>query len=191
MAEDYRAIADTETDPLAPLVAALFKALEMNPRAIAAGSPDAPRIFGKACIPPSQLSEAPVLTVTAADTYTLVADAGVGIVAGDSVTTSASYVAARTITIQPCITGTVRFKGSHSATAGLSEIRITKNGTTVNSWSTPSTSLVARSEDIAVVPGDVVAWEHRNSGGSNFSTASETASAAYTRLAPLILQSDL
>lgn len=44
----YRGIASGETDPLAPLVAALFKALEMNPRAIAEGATGAPRVLGKA-----------------------------------------------------------------------------------------------------------------------------------------------
>jgi len=42
MADEYRGIADTETNPLAPGTAALFKALEQNPTAIARGSDNAP-----------------------------------------------------------------------------------------------------------------------------------------------------
>ncbi len=41
----HRTIAATETDPLAPLVAALFKALADNPLAIAEGAIGAPRIL--------------------------------------------------------------------------------------------------------------------------------------------------
>lgn len=44
MADDYRTIANTETNPISPIVAALMKALEQNPRAIAAGSPSAPAV---------------------------------------------------------------------------------------------------------------------------------------------------
>lgn len=38
----YRAVATSETDPLAPIIAQLMKALEMNPRAIAEGATGAP-----------------------------------------------------------------------------------------------------------------------------------------------------
>lgn len=40
----YRSIATTETDPQAPLTAALMKALEANPTAITEGASGAPRI---------------------------------------------------------------------------------------------------------------------------------------------------
>lgn len=44
----YRAIATTETDPQAPLTAALLKALESNPTDIAAGGLGAPKVVGEA-----------------------------------------------------------------------------------------------------------------------------------------------
>jgi hypothetical protein len=44
----HRTIASTETDPLAPIVAALMKALAANPVAIAEGATGAPKVMGQA-----------------------------------------------------------------------------------------------------------------------------------------------
>lgn len=163
------------------------QALAENPVALFEGATGAPRLDGKACTPPSLLSLAPVLTVSAADTYALEHNAGIFVVAG-TLSAGLGTVVARTIVIQACITGVVRFRLNTTIAGGVSAMSVKLNGVVVNSWA----SAGSRVQDIAVVPGNTVTWEHSGNGTdqSIVSSAFETANTAYTRVAPLILASE-
>lgn len=164
---DYNVILDTELDPDAPLKSDLAYRWRDNPIAIVEGSVGAPRIYGGAAARSG--NGLAVLTVTAADTVK--ADHGMGGVAGTTVTGSTSLVVAYTYTVG-VYTGTMRFKATHqiSNAAGSSQLRIRKNGATVDTWDTSSTSSVARSKDVAIVPGDVIEWLHKADSAPYIST---------------------
>lgn len=157
---DYNAILDTETDPNRPLKSSLFKRIVANPIAVTEGAEDAPRIVGAAI---KRLADMPNLSVSASDATS--AELLCSSVDGILSTTNSSYDTARTITVQKA-TGSLRFRASHriSVSSNDSRLSITKNGVEVTSWTTNSTTSVERSVDIAVVPGDVVLWRHREEG---------------------------
>jgi hypothetical protein len=198
-------IADATLEPGKPIRAIDARALRENPIAIAEGAAGAPKIAGQTGpavetggitnrnligLHAARITDAaiPVLTVTAANTYPVgLAETNV---AGPTSTTSGSFQLALTTTIIR-VTGTVRFKAAHTTLMGApdgSELRVLKNGSVVNTWSTTSTSLVTRSEDIAVVPTDVITWQHRvvGTGTSIFQNVEDTASNGYTT-APLYI----
>jgi hypothetical protein len=88
------------------------------------------------------------------------------------ITMSGTFTLAVTIEVA-AYTGTLTFKSSHRVSgAGVtSEMRVVKNTVQQEVWSTSSTSAVERSRDIAVVPGDVITWEHRRTAGSGLDTS--------------------
>lgn len=140
--------------------ATTIQALRDNPIAITEGAPNAPRIVGAAIM---RLADMPNLSVSASDATG--AELLCSSVDGILSTTNTSYDTARTITVQKA-SGSLRFRASHRISVGSNDSRlsITKNGVEVTSWTTNSTSLVERSVDIAVVPGDVILWRHREEG---------------------------
>lgn len=185
----YTAIPNTQIEPEAPVTSELMTLLRDNPIAIQEGATGAPKILGLAA---ATNDEVEVLTVTAADTYTVgvANDITVGVVQ----TTSTSYQTARTIDIV-AVTGTVRFYASHRTLSSsyTSSLKVSKNGTLVASWTTTSTTLVERSSDISVVPGDQITWEHAISSSatsSAVSNLSETASNGYQNRSLLIASTD-
>ena len=184
----YTAIPNTQIEPEAPITSELMTLLRDNPLAIREGDPTAPKILGLAA---ATNDEVEVLTVTAADTYILGVTNDVTV--GNLQHNSTSYQTARTIDIVAA-TGTVRFYASHRIlSSGQSTLRVLKNGTSVASWTTTSTSFVERSSDISVVPGDQITWEHRS--GSVFDTVAvtnlyEAASNGYTNRSLLIASTD-
>lgn len=174
--------------PGEPWTSAKVNAVYENPTAIAEGSTGAPKIRGLAI---AKNSDLPVLTVTAADTYSL--SASVDVVLGTTTTTSTTYVELTEITIV-AVTGTARFSATHyaSSVSSSSDIRVKKNGVVENTWSTASGTPVSRSIDITIIPGDVISWEHRGVGSSPTSVADAdvgTASDAYTFITPIIQSS--
>ena len=112
----------------------------------------------------------PVLTVSAANTYTLPQDsrAGLDFTSGAEATSSTSNVVAATYVVR-AYSGTIRLRASHrfqSISAGSSVLELFKNGGLVQSWSTTSGTAVQRTADVAVASNDVFEWRHRRSGGS-------------------------
>lgn len=160
-------IPDTDVDQDSPGTVALFTALRDNVVAVTEGAANAPRLLGLAAARDSEAA-LPVLSVSAADTY--VAEQGLNVVVGTTVTSSSSNVVARSMTVRS-YTGTFRFKATHSSPGTFNVyMRILKNGVEQASWTTNGTA--TRSIDLAIVPGDTIVWEHRNTGGSVVSTFS-------------------
>lgn len=184
-------ITEAMTDPGAPGTADLWKAWWKNPLAMFEGASGAPRLQGLGV---ARVGDGlAVATVAAADTVSTAY--GSGGVAGNSSTTSSSLVTAYTYTIVT-YTGSMRFKAEHRQAAGTSStLEIFKNGSSVDSWTTASTSDVARSKDVTVVPGDVIAWKHLVLGGgsatSYFTLVGVFADDGYVPVTPLALSSTL
>lgn len=169
----YRDIAPSEVDAQSPVKELLMQALANNPIAIAEGASGAPKLWGRAALDPRYSSgthdDFAVQTVSAGNVN---CNLGNDSSSGNYNTTSTSWQTAHTFTMR-LFKGTLRFKGKHritTATGVDSELRIQKNGSTVNTWSTGSQSLQTRTQDISVSVGDVVRFQHRtDSGGSGSS----------------------
>lgn len=159
---DYNAILATETDPDAPLRSSLFKRLVANPLALAEGD-DTAHTAG-AAIRLKALQRLVVGdTVRLQDTTTRT----------NNTTTFVTLLSAGIVQV-----GQVRIKAEHRSPSGTSNaellIRRTRNGsvTTIVTFQTASTSFVARSQDVDVLPGDLISVLHRHSSGSpSFSEA--------------------
>jgi hypothetical protein len=155
---DYNAIADTETDPSAPLKSSLFKRMVANPIAITEAAVGAPRIVQGAFAP-----------LTAGTTFSASIEA--------STTTSAASFQNVGGAVRMLVAGVVRISASHQTSGGgvASELRVQVNGVTQASWSTTSTSPVARTADLTVALGDLVQVQHRT---ANIAQSSTTSSAS-------------
>lgn len=163
---DYTSIPDSDLDQDSPVTQPLMTALRDNPIAIAEAAAGAPIILGAAL---ATADNHPTVTVAAADTYSV--EIAITRVNGSQSTTSTSYVVAYTLT-NNFLSGSVRFSARHRSSgfpAATSYMRVRKNGVTLNDWSTSSTSNQTRTEDISVVPGDIVTWEHRTTDSGNAS----------------------
>jgi len=173
----------------ARITSAIGMALRDNPISMFDGDAGAPRLQGLAVARPGD--GLAVATVSAADTVD--ASVGAGGAAGTSSTTSSSLITAYTYTIVT-YTGSMRFKAAHRQAGGTSStLEIWKNGASVDSWSTASTSDVARSKDVTVVPGDVITWRHSAGGGatSYFTLTGVFANDGYVQIIPYALNSTL
>ena len=188
----YVTIPNSDIDQDSPVTQPLMTALRDNPIAITEGAASAPRIVGKAA---TKFADMPVLTVSAADTQNIIY--GVTSTLGTTATTSTSYVTARTITFDAVAkhTGTARFKASHRTTGSFgntSSLRLLKNGSSVATWTTTSTSFVTRSVDVSFTSGDTFVWQHLTSSSSQTSYVSSstyiTANKAYIAI-PLYIDS--
>jgi hypothetical protein len=165
----FTTIPNSSLEPGKPIRSIDGIALRDNPLAIIEGDPTAPRIVGKAA---KRLADYPVLSVTAADTYS--AENGSSPEPLSTTTSSSSEVVAYRYTISK-YTGSLRFKtgqigGSHLGGEVIifttSTLRIFKNGTLIQTYTTSGTNIVTRTNDISVVPGDVIEWRHRTSDSS-------------------------
>lgn len=144
------------------------------------------------------LSAMPVLTVTASDSFS--ASYGNTITTSLTSTSSSTNVVATSFTISK-YTGALRFKASHTRAddgsggfvAGYYSIY--KNNTLVQQYSTTSSTPVARTDDISVVPGDVIEMRIRAATSGGFTTTISSvgvfASNGYTTITPVIAYSDL
>lgn len=175
----YTAITNGQIDQDSPITQPLMTALRDNPIAITEGATGAPRIRGEAA---AQLDDLPTLTVSAADTYTMIGSLATNVFAATN-TNSTSFVLGATVTITKA-TGTARLIGVHrtSNSGTTSFLRILKNGTEIGAWSTNSTTNVTRTVDASIIIGDVFTFEHRVNFDTQSSTMSSGASAsdAYT-----------
>ena len=182
---DWTTIPDASLEPGKPIRSIDGLALRDNPVAIADGAAGAPRILGEAI---EVVENLPVVTVAAADTYTI--DLGLTRVTGTTSTNSTSFVTAFTITINN-YTGVMRFNATHSSIGDFSSshLEILKNGVVQQSWST--TGSAARSRDVAVAPGDIITWRHRSGGSihtSIVSSVSTSANKRYSTRSPIYLE---
>ena len=174
----YTAIPNGDIDQDSPVTQELLTALRDNSIAIAEGATGAPRLFGEAVA--SANNGLPVLTVAAADTYSLTE--GAAPVSGTLSTTSTSDVMAQQWTIST-FTGVVRARASHNTTvsgSSTSTLTLFKNGVSVQAFTQSLSTPAARVVDVAVSVGDVLEWRHRtNANSSVVSAISLTASNAY------------
>lgn len=168
------------------------QALAENPVAIAEGATGAQRLYGLAAIPDSRASaELAVITVAAADTYNLANKPNTTQVAGTLTEAAGAFVVARTITIGQ-LTGSARFYAASTIAGGAAtgELQVKKNGVLVLNISGGTPLIIT--QDISIVPGDIITWEHRRtSGTSTFSSPSTTADDYYTRIGLLIRGTEL
>jgi hypothetical protein len=165
----WTTLPDASLEPGKPIRSIDGLALRDNPVAITEGAAGAPRIVGLAA---KRLADYPVLTVSAADTYS--AETGSNPEPLATTTTSTTEVVAYRYTINK-YTGSLRFRtiqsgGSTQVSSyggGIytinttSTLRIFKNGTLISTYTQFGTSSVTRTNDIAIVPGDVIEWRHR------------------------------
>lgn len=151
----YRKIASTETDPLAPLVSALFKALDGNVDGAFSGDANAPRLR----LPALERLVAGTSIRIRADANTSIAGAA---------TTFGNVLTAKFL--QP---GTVRFAWEHRVIANQQvETRILRTRAAVNTvigsvQTTTSTSFQTCTADVDVQPGDIFAVQSRMNTSSS------------------------
>jgi hypothetical protein len=184
----YITINNSEIDPDSPITADLMTKMRDNPLAIGEGATGAPRIIGQSMA--RYGNGLPVMTITAANTYTL--QYGQLQVTGALTTNSTTEVAAVTFTMKH-YTGTVRCNASHACTGSsvVSTLSLYKNNILVTSFTTTSATPVARSVDVTFVANDILEWRHKNSTGgitnpSTVSAVSNLASDAFVPQYPLI-----
>lgn len=186
----FTTIPNSSLEPGKPIRSIDGLALRDNPLAIIEGDATAPRIVGKAV---KRLQDMPVLTVTAADTYST--QNGDGALSLLNSTSSTSYVVAFRYTIA-LYTGSIRLKAAHCYEEGYggqsSYLALYKNNVLVQEYSTTSTTFVQRTNDISCAPGDVFEWRIRSqfSVPSYFQSNGSTASNGYTTRALYISNLD-
>lgn len=142
----HRTIAATETDPLAPIVSALMKALEMNPRAMFEGATGAPRLWLPA-----------VERLVPGTSIRLRSDPAV-IVAGSA--SAQAWMTTHSLAVMQAGTISVEFEFRRSGSAGPVGARIIRrragsNGL-INSWTNSTTTFSTTSQDVTVQPGDLI-----------------------------------
>lgn len=184
---DWTSIPDSSIEPGKPIRSIDGLALRDNPIAISEGASGAPRIVGKAA---KRFADYPVLSVTAADTYSAANGSSPEPLA--TTTTSITEVVAYRYTISK-YTGSLRFKtvqrgGSYAGYSGTvytdSTLRIFKNGTLIATYTHSGISAsITRTNDISIAPGDVIEWRHKtddSSGGVGISSTVVLGTDGYT-----------
>jgi hypothetical protein len=177
----WTTLPDASLEPGKPIRSIDGLALRDNPVAITEGATGAPRIVGLAA---KRLADFAVLTVSAADTFSAFNGSGAEPLATS--TASTTEVVAYRYTISK-YTGSLRFRtsqrgGSYTfqGYAGTytvnttSTLRIFKNGTLISTYAHSGGSSVTRTNDIAIVPGDVIEWRHRTNDSSGSVSISAT-----------------
>lgn len=174
----FTTIPNSSLEPGKPIRSIDGLALRDNPLAMFEGDASAPRLVGKAI---KRLQEMPVLTVSAADTYS--ASIGSGPLPITTSTTSTSNVVSQRYTIAN-YTGSLRFKASHqggqytipeiATFTTTSTLEIYKNNTLVQSYTKLGPGYVDRTNDVSIAPGDVIEWRHRTNDSGAASTAFAT-----------------
>ena len=174
----WTTIPDSSLEPGKPIRSIDALALRDNPVAIAEGETGAPQIWGRAA---KRLATFPALTVSAADTYRT--ELGSNFETLTTFTTSTENpptVVAYRYTIAQ-FTGAMRFRASHVMGGGqTSRLSIYKNNVLVQAYTTTSAVPVQRTNDVSIVPGDVIEWRHSGTvAGSTTSDPQVSASDSY------------
>jgi hypothetical protein len=159
----WTTLPDASLEPGKPIRSIDGLALRDNPVAITEGASGAPRIVGLAA---KRFADFAVLTVSAADTYSAATGSNPEPLAIS--TASVFEVVAYRYTVDK-YTGSLRFKtnqrgGSYNTGYGVntttSTLRIFKNGSLISTYTQNGATFVTRTNDIAIVPGDVIEWRH-------------------------------
>lgn len=152
---DYTAISAGETNPGAPLTSSLVKRLEANPRAIAEGAPGAPRVRTSALVAPAAGNV--VLARYANSSGATVVSTNTAYGNPADVTRGSAAV------FQVLRGGTVRAAVEHRANVafGQARVRVLRNTTVMQEWSTSSDSYSNRSIDFSVSAGDWIVFQQR------------------------------
>ena len=155
---DYVEILDTQIEPDAPLTAVLAGQWRDNCIAIAEGAAGAPRVRTLAMQPPSAGDNHIIMRLQEADRFTDNSDYPVtGLNNRASSTQHLGFTA--------LVAGVIRCYLQHRVTSSFgghsSNVRILKNRSTVQSWSTTSDSYQTRTVDVSVDVGDVVIFQNR------------------------------
>ncbi len=135
------------------------------------------------------LAAFPALTVSASDALNLYPGlADYTFFAGAPTSSSTTYVTIYGHTMSRA-NGTVRAKNTHriSNASYTSYLKLLKNGSLVQEWTTTSTTAVERSVDVSVSAGDVLEWQTMVSNASGISTLnnwSYTGSNTYQQKTP-------
>lgn len=146
--------------PGRPVLGSIGVALRDNPIALAEGAPGAPRIWGRAAKP---ISEMPVVAISASPpTHRLTYGLGGDTSSSDmEISASSGEQTVRENTIQN-FTGSVLLSFSQSASGSSGSwwrARIYKNDVLVVTWDRYwDQSPTLRTVEISVVPGDVIKW---------------------------------
>jgi hypothetical protein len=164
----WTTLPDASLEPGKPIRSIDGLALRDNPVAITEGATGAPRIVGLAA---KRLADFPVLSVSAADTFS--AAAGSNPLPLATSTTSTTEVVAFRYTIAK-YTGSLRFRTSQAGGQYVdygpvntqSTLRIFKNGSLISTYTQNGPTLVTRTNDIAIAPGDVIEWRHLTNNGA-------------------------
>lgn len=154
----FTTIPNSSLEPGKPIRSIDGLALRDNPLAIIEGDATAPRIVGKAS---KRLQDYPVLTVSAANTYSILN--GANPVSLLTSTSSGPYVVAYRYTIA-LYTGSIRLKASHtyaidgSGATVLGGLALYKNNILVQAYTNNTDAFVQRTNDVSCAPGDVFEW---------------------------------
>ena len=170
------------------VTSSLLLGMYNNFAAMANGDTGAPKINGAAI---QRISTGlPVLSVTAADTYTV--GYGASTSSGTLINTSTTDVVAYTVNISH-FTGSMRFTIRHLISSGGNGIvSLYRNGSFVSSVTITSSTAVFSVIDSTVAVSDVIEIRHRASLGgstSQITSLAKTASDAYEQITPLIQSS--
>jgi len=158
----FTTIPNSSLEPGKPIRSINGLALRDNPLAIIEGDATAPRVVGKAA---KRLQDMPVLTVSAANTYSIVNGSNPASLLTS--TSSGSYIVAYRYTIA-LYTGSIRLKASHtlaldepSGNSVLGYLALYKNNILVQEYTSASSAFVQRTNDVSCAPGDVFEWRIR------------------------------
>ena len=155
---DYIGITEAQSNPFAPLTSELVKQLRDNPIAIAEGAAGAPRIRTLAMQSPSVGDDHIIMRLQE----------------GDQIRTDTSYPdtglhnranAGGHLGFTTLVSGVVRCYVEHrrgSGPSGSVDVRVLKNGSQIQAWTTSSTSYQTRIVDVSVEVGDVVIFQQRS-----------------------------
>jgi hypothetical protein len=147
--------------PGQPWTSAKALAAFENPVAIAEGAPDAPRIVSPALVAPVAGDDFILWRQDAAVSVNVDTFPDVGLHRYFSASSHVGFLC--------LVPGSIRCTFDHRVDAAgtTSSVRIIKNGTQLQLWSTSSTSFVARSLDVTIDTGDQVIFQHVRSGDGN------------------------
>jgi hypothetical protein len=176
----WTTLPDASLEPGKPIRSIDGLALRDNPVAITEGAAGAPRIIGRAA---KRINDYAVLTVSASDAERVELGSNLEILTLFTTSTAnPPTVVAIRYTIST-YTGSIRFKASHRINSDLgwtSRLSIFKNGTLIQAYTTTSDSLVVRTNDVSIAPGDIIEWRHssNNAGINSIVSGNPTATAS-------------
>ena len=153
---EYQEILDTEVEPEAPLTSSLGVRFRDNPIAVWEGAAGAPKVRTVALQPPEAGQSFLIMRLQESAFSTVIQD---------FFPTEANNRASnsRHLGVTVLVPGVITCYAQHRLAAGSesSELRVIKNGSQVQSWSTSSTSFQTRSVDVSVDLGDSVVFQQR------------------------------